>query len=78
MKEGVSVAYMFGQSFPVSLQLGVIGMAISILAWFPAGIVAALYKNRWMDWWVMLVSMVGICIPAFVVAPGPVSYTHLP
>ena len=61
VKEGVSVADMIGQSFPVSLQLGVIGMAISILAGIPAGIVAALYKNRWMDWWVMLVSMAGIC-----------------
>ena len=65
VKEGVSVADMIGQSFPVSLQLGVIGMAISILAGIPAGIVAALYKNRWMDWWVMLVSMAGICIPAY-------------
>ena len=69
VKEGISVADMIGQSFPVSLQLGVIGMVISILVGIPAGIVAALYKNRWMDWWVMLVSMAGICIPAFVVAP---------
>ena len=45
VKEGVSVADMIAQSFPVSLQLGVIGMAISILAGVPAGIVAALYKN---------------------------------
>lgn len=57
VKEGISVADMIGQSFPVSLQLGVIGMVISILVGIPAGIVAALYKNRWMDWWVMLVSM---------------------
>ena len=35
VKEGVSVADMIAQSFPVSLQLGVIGMAISILAGFP-------------------------------------------
>ena len=80
VKEGVSVADMIGQSFPVSLQLGVIGMAISILAGVPAGIVAALYKNRWMDWWVMLVSMAGICIPAFVVAPvlGVALGMHVP
>ena len=80
VKEGVSVADMIGQSFPVSLQLGVIGMAISILAGIPAGIVAALYKNRWMDWWVMLGSMAGICIPAFVVAPvlGVALGMHVP
>lgn len=69
VKEGISVADMIGQSFPVSLQLGVIGMAISIMVGIPAGILAALYRNRWIDWWVMLVSMAGICIPAFVVAP---------
>lgn len=80
VKEGISVADMIGQSFPVSLQLGVIGMVISILVGIPAGIVAALYKNRWMDWWVMLVSMAGICIPAFVVAPllGVALGMHVP
>ena len=69
VKEGISVADMIGQSFPVSLQLGVLGMVISIMVGIPAGILGALYKNRWIDWWVMLVSMAGICIPAFVVAP---------
>lgn len=55
-------------------------MVISILVGIPAGIVAALYKNRWMDWWVMLVSMAGICIPAFVVAPllGVALGMHVP
>ena len=69
VKEGIGVAGMVGQSFPVSLQLGVLGMVISIMVGIPAGILGALYKNRWIDWWVMLVSMAGICIPAFVVAP---------
>lgn len=76
VKEGVSVADMIGQSF--RFQLGVIGMAISILAGIPAGIVAALYKNRWMDWWVMLVSMAGICIPAFVSSVGVALGMHVP
>jgi oligopeptide transport system permease protein len=35
----------------------------------PAGVAAALYKNRWIDWSVMLLAMVGICVPAFVLAP---------
>lgn len=53
VKEGISVAD------SVSLQLGVLGMVISIMG-NPAGILGALYKNRWIDWWVMLVSMAGI------------------
>ncbi len=69
VKEGISVAEMIGQSFPVSLQLGALGMVISILVGIPAGILAALYKNKMLDGWVMLISMLGICIPAFVVAP---------
>lgn len=69
VREGVSVADMIGQAFPVSLVVGVTGMAIAILAGIPAGVLAALYKNRWIDWGVMFVSMAGICLPAFVVAP---------
>ena len=51
-----------------------------VFIWIGVGIVAALYKNRWMDWWVMLVSMAGICIPAFVVAPllGVALGMHVP
>lgn len=69
VKEGVGVSEMIGQSFPVSLQLGVIGMLIAICIGIPAGIVAALYKNKPVDWGVMLLAMVGICIPAFVLGP---------
>lgn len=69
VKEGIGVVEMIGQAFPVSLQLGVYGMVIAICIGIPAGIVAALYKNKWLDWGVMFFAMVGICLPAFVLAP---------
>ncbi|MEG0024235.1 MAG: ABC transporter permease subunit [Akkermansia sp.] len=69
IKEGIGVSDILAQAFPVSLSIGIWGMIISILAGIPAGILAALYKNKWIDWSVMLCAMAGICIPAFVLAP---------
>ncbi len=69
VKEGVGVSDMIAQAFPVSLQLGVWAMALSVLLGIPAGVLAALYKNRLPDWGLMMLAMLGICIPAFVVAP---------
>lgn len=69
VREGINVSDMIAQSFPVSLQLGVLGMLIAVCLGMPAGIVAALYKNRPADWGVMLLAMAGICVPAFVLGP---------
>lgn len=69
VKEGIGVSEMIAQSFPVSLQLGVLGMLIAVFIGIPAGIVAALYKNKPVDWGVMLLAMAGICVPAFVLGP---------
>lgn len=69
VREGVQVADIIAQAFPVSLLLGVLGMGIAILLGIPAGMLAAYWRNRWPDTLLMLVAMAGICIPAFVVAP---------
>lgn len=69
VREGVQVADIIAQAFPVSLWLGVLGMGIAIVLGIPAGMLAAYWRNRWPDAWMMLLAMAGICIPAFVVAP---------
>lgn len=69
VREGINVSDILAQAFPVSLMLGIWAMLISICIGIPAGILAALYKNRTIDWSIMLFAMAGICIPAFVVAP---------
>ncbi len=69
VREGVQVADIISQAFPVSLWLGVLGMSIAIVVGIPAGMMAAYFRNRWPDALFMLLAMAGICIPAFVVAP---------
>ena len=69
VREGVQVADIIGQAFPVSLWLGVLGMGIAIVLGIPAGMLAAYWRNRWPDAMFMLLAMAGICIPAFVIAP---------
>ena len=69
VREGVQVADIISQAFPVSLWLGVLGMSIAIVVGLPAGMLAAYFRNRWPDALFMLLAMAGICIPAFVVAP---------
>ena len=69
VREGVQVADIIAQAFPVSLWLGVLGMGIAIVLGIPAGMMAAYFRNRWPDALFMLLAMAGICIPAFVIAP---------
>lgn len=69
VREGVQVADIIAQAFPVSLWLGVLGMSIAIVLGIPAGMLAAYWRNRWPDALFMLLAMAGICIPAFVIAP---------
>lgn len=69
VREGVQVSDIIAQAFPVSLWLGVLGMLIAVVVGIPAGMLAAYWRNRWPDALIMLCAMVGICIPAFVIAP---------
>ena len=69
VREGVQVADIISQAFPVSLWLGVLGMCIAIAVGIPAGMMAAYWRNRWPDALFMLLAMAGICISAFVIAP---------
>lgn len=69
VREGVQVADIIAQAFPVSLELGVLGMLVAVLLGIPAGMFAAYRRNRWPDALFMLMAMAGICIPSFVIAP---------
>ena len=66
---GRPVNEVIAQSFPVSLQLGVISMILALAVGIPAGVIAAWKKNSSIDFIVMAVAMVGLCLPSFVVGP---------
>ena len=55
--------------FPVSLRLGGFAMILALLVGVTAGSIAALRQNTRTDYTLMSVSMTGISIPNFVMAP---------
>jgi len=55
--------------FPVSLRLGGFAMILALLVGVTGGSIAALRQNTRTDYTVMSVSMTGISIPNFVMAP---------
>jgi oligopeptide transport system permease protein len=64
-----SVGDLISQGFPTSLQLGLMAMALALLLGISAGVWAALHQNGWADYFVMGLSMTGLAVPNFVVAP---------
>jgi oligopeptide transport system permease protein len=64
-----TVTELIGQGFPVTLQLGVMAMALALLLGVPAGVFAALHHNSAADTATMAVVVMGIAIPSFVVLP---------
>ncbi len=55
--------------FPASLQVGGLAIGIAALIGIAVGMHAALNQNSWSDHLVMAVTMTGIAVPNFVLAP---------
>jgi oligopeptide transport system permease protein len=68
-KDGVKVAEIISESFPVSALLGVFSIGIALIVGIPAGIIAAVKKNGPLDYACLAAAMVGICLPSFVIGP---------
>ena len=66
---GWGVDEIIRQSFPVSLELGAISLLIALLLGIPIGVVAALHHGKPAETGLMSVSMIGICLPTFVLGP---------
>jgi oligopeptide transport system permease protein len=64
-----TVNEIIAQSLPVSLTLGAFALAIALMVGVPAGVFGALYHNRIQDYASMSMSLLGICIPNFVLGP---------
>lgn len=57
------------QAFPSSLELGLISIAIAIIAGLTLGIIAALKHNKAGDYTAMFIAILGVSIPSFVLGP---------
>lgn len=66
--EGRTVNDIINEGFPVSAELGGLGLGLAVLLGVPLGIVAALKRGQWLDNLVMVLATVGFSVPSFVMA----------
>lgn len=54
-------------TFPVSLQLGLVSFAVALIAGMSLGVIAAVKQNTWVDYLATLFSIIGVSTPAYVI-----------
>lgn len=64
-----TVNEILGDKLPVSLELGLLSLAVALMIGLPLGTIAAVKRNSWADYTSSSFGMVGISIPTFVVGP---------
>jgi oligopeptide transport system permease protein len=64
-----TVNEMIATGFPISFQLGVIGMTMALLIGIPLGVISALRHNTAVDYFSMLFAVSGVSIPVLTLAP---------
>ena len=62
---GIPVADEIRNRFPATLELSVAAMAIALVIGVPAGILAAVRKNSWLDNLAMTGSLLGVSLPVY-------------
>ena len=65
---GRSVSQTIAETSPVSGQVGGIALVIGVVIGIGFGIIAALYKNKWPDYIVIFIAILGVTIPVFILA----------
>ena len=66
---GRSVRDIIGEFFPVSAKLGLIALSFAEIIGLLFGILCAQYRNRWPDYVLMLVAVLGNALPPMVLGP---------
>jgi oligopeptide transport system permease protein len=57
------------ENYPVSLRLGLSAIVLAFIVGVSLGVLAAMRQNRSVDYGVMTVAILGVCVPTFVTAP---------
>ncbi|AKC95951.1 ABC transporter permease [Sneathia vaginalis] len=69
MKErGRSVNSVIKESFPVSADLGIRAILFGLIVGIPLGILSALFRNKLIDRFSMIIAVIGISVPSFIIA----------
>lgn len=66
-REGRTVNWVIGYSFPTSAKLGGVAVLLSLVLGLFLGIISALNFNKWPDSLCMVLSTLGVTIPSFVI-----------
>jgi oligopeptide transport system permease protein len=64
-----TVNELIAQSFPVSIILGTVALALATLSGIGVGITSAIKQNKWQDYTAMSLAVIGISVPLFVIGP---------
>jgi oligopeptide transport system permease protein len=64
-----TVSELIAQGLPLSATLGLAAILLAVLAGIPAGIVAALWRNRGADYCITTLAALGLALPSFVTGP---------
>lgn len=67
--QGMWNAKIISDSWPVSLTIGLMALIIAVAIGIPAGVIAAVRRNTWVDNSAMSMALLGICLPGFVMGP---------
>jgi oligopeptide transport system permease protein len=57
------------ENYPVSLKLGLSAIVLAAVVGVSLGVLAAMRQNRSLDYGVMTLAILGVCVPTFVTAP---------
>ena len=61
----VPVTEMVGRAFPITLQLTFLGLAIAVVVAAVLGVLAALFRDRWVDQVIRVLSIAALATPSF-------------
>lgn len=67
-KLNYSVTELVLGGFPVSAAVGFWAILVALVIGLPLGIVSALKRGKWMDWFSMILATIGISVPTFIIA----------
>ena len=59
------VSELIWQKLPVTAELGATGFGLAYLLALPLGIIAALNRNKFLDWFSMVLSLIGVSMAGF-------------
>ena len=68
LKDREPIADIVKRRFPITLQLTIYTMLVALIIAVPAGVVAAVTQDRWPDYIIRVVTILGLALPNFWVA----------